>query len=402
MISPSIPENEKERQLAVEKYHLLDTLVEDNYDNITEMIASICETPISLITLLDKDRNFLKSHHGIPFNESPRNISFCGHAINSDEKITIVEDSRKDERFYDNPLVTEQGALFYAGAPLVDSSGFKLGTLCVYDTKPRVLLESQKRAIITMSKQVVNLFEQRYQNFQLQKFQTELKTRNEDLQSFAVIVSHDLKSPLANIITLTQLLEDDNGNQLNTNSKLYLKYLKNSSSTLTRYIDGLLEYYRSDELSKDKKSNVSFQNLIQELKDVVDAEQKIELTYSSTVPTIEISKPALMQILLNLTVNAIKYNSTEDVKVDFNLTEDDDYYFITVEDNGDGIDKSELHTIFDLFSIAVSADKYGKRGTGIGLATVKKITENINGTIEVSSVLGTGTKFNLSFPKNTL
>ena len=120
MIAPDFPDNEIQRQTAVEKYMLLDTLPEDCYDNITALMAYVCETPISLVTLLDKKRNFLKSHHGIPFNEFPREISFCGHAINSDDMITIVEDARLDKRFVDNPLVTEYQAIFYAGVPLID------------------------------------------------------------------------------------------------------------------------------------------------------------------------------------------------------------------------------------------------------------------------------------------
>ena len=167
MIPPKLPDNEKRRQFEVNKYQLLDTIPESSYDNITALMAYICDAPISLITLLDKDRNFLKSHYGLPFNESPRAISFCGHAINSQDAITIVEDSRKDERFHDNSLVTEHQAIFYAGAPLTNSEGFKLGTLCVYDTKPRKLTKEQQNALIAMAQQVTSLFEQRYQNFLL-------------------------------------------------------------------------------------------------------------------------------------------------------------------------------------------------------------------------------------------
>ena len=105
VISPKFPENENERLNAVKQYGLLDTLAEKDFDNITNLIATLCEVPISLITLLDTDRNFLKSHHGIPFNESPREISFCGHAILSNDDIFVIEDARLDERFHDNPLV---------------------------------------------------------------------------------------------------------------------------------------------------------------------------------------------------------------------------------------------------------------------------------------------------------
>jgi hypothetical protein len=99
MIAPIYPENEADRQIAVEKYKILDTLEEEPYDNITTLMSYICNAPISLITLLDKDRNYLKSHKGVPFSESPRNISFCGHAINSKAAITVIEDVYNFNRY---------------------------------------------------------------------------------------------------------------------------------------------------------------------------------------------------------------------------------------------------------------------------------------------------------------
>ncbi len=400
MIAPKLPDNEYERQKAVEKYMLLDTLSEEKYDDITRLASYICDSPISLITLLDKERNFLKSHHGIPFNESPRAISFCGHAINSNSDITIVEDARKDERFHDNPLVAEHNAIFYAGAPLVDASGFKLGTLCVYDVKPRKLTKNQIDALLSMSKQVVHLFEQRYQNHLLKKAQDSLQQRNENLKSFAGIVSHDLKSPLANIISLTQLLEDDNQGNLNDESKLYIEYLKSSSNTLKDYIDGLLEFYKSDEISKSNKETISFDALISELKLIIDPENTIELINTSSINCITANKSAVLQVLVNLATNAIKYNSKEKVTIEIDLKQDENFHFITVKDNGDGIDKAHMDTIFDLFSVASLADKYGKRGTGIGLATVKKIVQNLGGEINVSSQSNVGTSFKFSISKN--
>ena len=144
MIAPKLPKNEKQRLKAVKEYKLLDTLPEEDFDNITNLVANICDVPISLITLLDADRNFLKSHYGIPFNESPRNISFCGHAILENNSIFIVEDATKDQRFYNNPLIKDHNVKFYAGVPLINPEGFPLGTLCVYDVKPKKLTKHQK------------------------------------------------------------------------------------------------------------------------------------------------------------------------------------------------------------------------------------------------------------------
>ncbi len=399
MIPPKYPVNEKERQAAVEKYQLLDTLEEENYDNITSLMSYICDTPISLITLLDKDRNFLKSHHGVPFSESPREISFCGHAINSESPITIIEDARDDNRFFDNPLVTDYKAIFYAGAPLVDSDGFKLGTLCVYDHKPRKLSKKQLDTLTTMSKQVVNLFEQRYQNFKLLQFQDKLKKRNEDLKKFASIVSHDLKSPLANIISLTELLEDDNKDNLNEESLKYLEYLKTSSYSLKDYIDGILKFYKTDDLLRKSKEKIEILLLIEELKNITDTEHITNINYKSSTKDLYTYKSALLQILINLVTNAIKYNSKPNVNIDILISENEDFYSFSVVDNSDGIPKDHLDKIFELFSVVGVTDRDGNVGTGIGLATVKKIVTNLGGEISVTSVEGQGSTFNFTLAK---
>ncbi len=399
MISPPFPNNEKERQIAVEKYQLLDTLPEDDYDSITSLISNICEVPISLITLLDKERNFLKSHYGVPFSESPRNLSFCGHAINSEDAITIVEDARQDTRFIGNPLVSDYKAVFYAGVPLVDSDGYKLGTLCVYDHKPRKLTEIQLNALMEMSKQVINLFEQRYQNLQLVKLQDKLQKRNEDLQKFASRVSHDLKSPLANIISITELLQSNVKNSLDEESLQYLEYLKISSNSLKDYIDGILRFYKNDDLLKTSKETLEIDGFIEEIKNITDTEHVVDLSYKSDINEICTYKSALMRILINLIINAIKYNSKPRVVIEIHISEDTDFYYFSVIDNSDGIPEEHIDTIFDLFSVVGIPDRNGNMGTGIGLASVKKIVNNLGGKISVTSVVEKGSTFSFSISK---
>jgi signal transduction histidine kinase len=398
MIPPEIPDNERQRQEAVERYQLLDTLPESSYDSITDLIAYICDTPISLITLLDHDRNFLKSHHGVPFDESPRNISFCGHAINSEEEITIVEDSRKDERFVGNPLVTEHEAIFYAGVPLVDPNGFKLGTLCVYDNRPRKLTPEQRKALITMARQVMNLMEARYQNIKLRELQEKLKLRNRDLEKFAHKVSHDLKSPLANIISLTQLLEQDYtvGDE---NSKQYFQYLRKSSRTLKDYIEGLLSFYKSDDLIGKEPEPLDMEELKMELLNLYDLDHEVEIGFDSSIDKIKVNKAALMQILMNLVANALKYNSKKVRKVNVSAKEEDNRYVFEVADNGDGIPDIHLDKIFELFTIVGVSDRNGNMGSGIGLATVKNLVNQLGGKISVSSKKDEGSMFRFTIGK---
>ncbi|MBK8395824.1 MAG: PAS domain-containing protein [Leptospiraceae bacterium] len=150
------PPNEKERLKALQSYNLLDTLPEQQFDRLTRLAASICGVPIALVSLVDKDRQLFKSNVGLDATETPRNISFCQHAI-MDKQIFEVTDATNDKRFEQNPLVTGAPNIrFYAGYPLVTPDGFTLGTLCVMDRIPKNLTESQKESLQLLAEEVVD------------------------------------------------------------------------------------------------------------------------------------------------------------------------------------------------------------------------------------------------------
>ena len=143
---------------ALKSYRILDSLPESDYDDITQLAAQICQTPIALISLVDKDRQWFKSRRGLTIRETPIADSFCAHNITDPATTMIVEDARRNERFADNPLVTgEPHIVFYAGVPLVDPDGHVLGSLCVIDREARHLSDEQLAALKTLTKQVVNL-----------------------------------------------------------------------------------------------------------------------------------------------------------------------------------------------------------------------------------------------------
>ena len=149
------PTLEADRLEALRQYRILDTPPEQTYDDITSLAAFICDVPIALISLVDTDRQWFKSKVGLHVNETPRNVSFCTHAILS-KNILVVNDALLDERFVNNPLVTSAPRIrFYAGVPLVTPHEQSIGTLCVLDQHPRDLSESQKKALESLARQVV-------------------------------------------------------------------------------------------------------------------------------------------------------------------------------------------------------------------------------------------------------
>lgn len=399
MIEPRIPIDEEQRLEAVRSYHLLDTLPERDFDNLTLVTATVCDVPISLVTLVESDRNFLKSHYGIPFNESPRSTSFCGHAILDESSIFIVEDARKDPRFVDNPLVTEMNAIFYAGVRLINSDGYPLGTLCVFDTKPRKLTSKQKKALIALAFQVVNLFEAKKRNRELMVIQNELKEKNEELKNFAGMVSHDMKMPLANMIITSDMLRSKYGQYLDDQGKQYLEYIKQSSFTLSEYITGLLEHYESDKTASLIEEVFDSHDLLEDIIELLNINYDCEINLPEENIEMKANRAALEQITLNLIANSLKYNDKETIVIDINCWKERGYYYFTITDNGVGIEKEKLKSIFNLFETFGQLDRYGKKGNGIGLSTVKKLVNKLGGDIEVTSEKGIGTTFKFYIKK---
>lgn len=172
---PHCPD-EAERLEALRRYEILDTPIEQEFDDFTALIARICDAPIAVINLIDEDRQWFKSEIGLGVRETPLDVSICRHAI-LQKGLFVVPDTLEDERFKSNPLVTGKPFLrFYAGALLETPDGFPLGTLCVLDFQPRRLTPHQSRALEILARQVMTTLELRLKY-------NELKSKHEALES---------------------------------------------------------------------------------------------------------------------------------------------------------------------------------------------------------------------------
>ena len=150
--------NEIKRIQNLKSYGILDSSPEDSFDEITQKAAKICDCPIALISLVDENRQWFKSHYGIDNTETPRYYSFCSHAIRTPEIPFVINDATKDHRFSENPFVLSKPNIkFYAGIPLVSPEGYALGTLCVINTYPKTISNKKLNSLKALSHQVMQL-----------------------------------------------------------------------------------------------------------------------------------------------------------------------------------------------------------------------------------------------------
>ncbi|OAD46114.1 sensor histidine kinase [Polaribacter atrinae] len=375
-----IPQNEKERLDVLKNYNILDSLPEEEYDAITKIASIICNTSIALVSIIDENRQWFKSAHGIEgVTETPREVAFCSHAILDPNELFIINDASKDKRFFDNPLtVNAPNVIFYAGAPLNSSEGVPLGTLCVIDNKPKILTDNQKDSLKLLPKQVVVLLELRKKNNELSTSNSEVKKLNEQLNNFAYRLTHDLKSPINGVSFLLDVLKEDHISLFkNTGAEEYIGLISDRVVYIDTLINEILNY------SKVTSENIVFEhfNLKLFLDSIIaniDFENKIRLDTSHLNVDLFSSKIGLLQVFQNLISNSRKFFDEEKSIITVSFKEDLESYYFIYEDNGPGIEEKYFKKVFEMFETLGSTDD---NNTGIGLATVQSRVKRLGGNV---------------------
>lgn len=386
---------ESERVKKLIEYEVLDTEAEKSFDDLTELASEICGTPISLISLVDPDRQWFKSKVGLGANETNRDIAFCSHAILQDE-VFEVEDASKDERFFDNPLVTENPDIrFYAGMPLKSPEGLPIGTLCVIDRIPKKLDAHQKKALEILGREVINQLELRVKTKRLEQ-------ANQFKTEFLSNMSHEIRTPLNAIIGFSELLLSDADTLLkDKQARSYIENIDFSGKHLLSMVNAVLE------LSKIEAGKMTLEPQHFDVCDTVDnvlnmlnikaQEQGISISHSYSSDSnfeVYLDPGKLSQIIINLVNNSIKF-SNSGTTITLNLEIQSNQAIINIIDEGVGISEQDLPNIFDKYHQVGNKKAHG---TGLGLSITLGLLELMNGEISVSSEVGKGTHIRLEIP----
>jgi signal transduction histidine kinase len=198
---------------------------------------------------------------------------------------------------------------------------------------------------------------------------------------------------------LTEILAEEYGSKLDEQANEMLKLLNSSSTILRSLVDGILNHSKAGSIMKIKQDEIDLKDFIVEVTKLIDSSREYIFKTLFINQTIVINKIALQQIFINLIINGIKYNNKEYVEITIGFSETDSHYQFYISDNGMGMDKEHQSKIFKIFEILGVEDRFGNKGNGIGLSTVKKLIEGLGGAISVDSEIDKGTKVSFSVLK---
>lgn len=393
--------NSEERLSKLQQYSAVVELPEVVFDDFTQLALSICEAPISTITMVDSDQQWFTSHRGLDLQVAPLEDGFCPRVVASQQRLIVMDALATPEKL-SNAMVTEHGVRFYAGVPLATPDGHVLGAICVMDKRPRKLEQSQLKGLEALARQVMILLTQNLEKIELLKEvkmtrqQAELANQMKD--DFLAVVSHELRSPLNPIVGWASLLR--RGQLSAEKTEQAIETIERNALLQVTLIDNLLD------VSQILRGKITLNKLPVDLGRVVttvigklsaEADTKSIQIHTQGLETpvrVVGDRFRLRQIVTNLLSNAIRFTpkegeitialSTEPVAAS-DKSEKDTVARLEIKDTGTGISAEFLPHVFDQFRQEDYSTTRQVGGLGLGLKIVKQLVEMHGGTIEAQS-----------------
>ncbi|RYJ42424.1 GAF sensor signal transduction histidine kinase [Flavobacterium beibuense] len=372
------------------EYRILDTHSEEAFDKIALLAAQIFNTTSAFISFVDEDRVFLKSNLSLLRNNIiDRRDSLCSLAILEDN-VTVFNDTHTSPDLMESPYVAgEDGIRFYAGAPLKSPEGYTVGTVCVVDTVPREVTDSQLDMLKTLSKIIVNKLESRM------RYRKSIESQI-DLMNIAL---HEIKNPLASIKLANEILTKDT-----TKVERMSGMIKACVLRIQSKLSDLLKQAEEDEHRltlniEEVDLNEIFNKLLISFELLANRKnQAIQLEHDPKLPKIYADKVKIGDILHNLVSNALKY-SYAGTTIRIIATLEDNFIRIEVQDEGQGLSPADISKLYTKFAKLSSKPTGKENSNGLGLSITKSFVELHHGTIEAKSAgKDKGSSFIVSLP----
>lgn len=394
------------RLAALHSYGILDTPREAAFDDITRLAMMICGTPVSLINLIDADRQWFKSVRGLALGEMPFESSICAHAVRGGD-LFIVPDLKEDDRFANHPLVTgNPGMRFYAGAPLRTAEGHTLGMVCVLDRTVRQLDSSQVEALECLARQVMALLELRRTArladllvAESDRLNAALRHADASKDELLSMIAHELNSPLALIVGTVDGLQSaiiqEEDDRLNAYSEI-----ATSSRRLRRVVRNMLALAPEDGGSRNFEMEPV---LLQHCFDSAVAEHRhlhptseVHLRLPHDLPAVYGERTYLDQMVTNLLSNAAKYGA-DGTPITISANSWGSGVLVCVANEGPMLESENIERLFDPFYRESSTSSLAP-GVGLGLSVCRRLAEAQNGRIWAVARVGGGLEVKFTLP----
>lgn len=374
------------RRDAIAQYHLVGEQSEPDLQGLVELAATVCGVPTAVINIIDDRMQHQIAAVGIQAATCEREDSMCASVISNPGRV-VVSDARLDDRFAANAFVTGEVAnvRFYASSPLITPSGVAIGTLCVFDDEVGELSDASSRALDLLAHQVIDVLE-------LRRVQRDLVASNQQLESFATQVSHDLRNPLTALTGFLELAADSPEMADAPRAAQSLARAEAAAGRMTSMVTDLLDFARMGGARPHMTQVDVAETVDAVLEDLDGALVRTGAEVTVDASTFVRGDDTLLRVLLqNLIANAVKFTvaaeKVPDVRVSVETLPDG--WRISVDDNGDAVPTELRERVFEPMQRGHGADV---QGIGIGLATCRRIVEAHGGTIGLDDSPAGGTR----------
>lgn len=374
------------------------------FNNLVALAARVAGTEISLLNLIDAYTQWTVSGHGYPVGQTPRENSICQYTLLEPDHFE-VKDLQCDERFKERDYVKEGLQLrYYYGLPLKTPKGNSIGTLCVLDTALKDLTDEKKHLLKDIANEIVS-------RLTLQQYIYSLRSQLTEAREAGKRVAHDIRGPLGGIMGLAELISHKGSALSMEKMQEFNRLIYTSAQSLLELADEILQAGLSQSAPAVQQANnlITLEQFREKLLQLYkpQATEKIiqfEVQANAAYKTIPFPKNKLLQIAGNLVSNAFKFTpplGAVKVKLDFTLEPDLRILHIQVTDNGIGIAQEQLDDILSGNAYTTTGTD-GEAGFGLGLQLVKHLLHSLQGTIQATSVPGSGTSFDVRIPVGTV
>ncbi|MGV3523138.1 MAG: GAF domain-containing sensor histidine kinase [Candidatus Sericytochromatia bacterium] len=388
-----LPLNENERLNALARYRILDTPPEPHFDHLVQLASHLCGTPMSLITLVDKERVWFKANLGFEASEVSRQLSFCSHTV-LDTSPLVINDTNDDPRFVAHPLVSGDPKIrFYAGVPLLTPDGFNLGSLCVIDQQPRELNDFQAFALSSLAEQAMQLLEQRHFSLQKQAQMQVIEQQRQQLQDAQLLnqrllklLDQELQEPLDDLLGLIQSPEHwgASGRTVPTDWAAPMHHKLEDLAQVMRQLRAWQQLQTGEQRWETTALPLAelLQALARRLQPLADSNSsEIQIRVD---PELRVQAPLepLRLILGSLMHNALKRSDYGQISFEAELTESE--CVLLVRDSGPGIPAWLQDVLGNQIPDPLNAGFLGEHGLGLALLVSSRYAQALGGRLEAS------------------